>query len=216
MKNNNKIFWNKYYNSKDNNNKPSNFALFINKNFVKKNTNLLDVGAGDGRDSFYFRKKAKHVYSIDQSNIVIKKNRLKTRRLGLKNVTFKNLSSNHLRKIANKKINFIYARFFLHAINEVNENILLQSIKRNFEPKTIISFEFRTTKDILMKKGKKLSKYERLTDHYRRFIDSNKFVDKLKKMNFKILYKKLGINLSKSPNDNPHLCRIIFCVNLNK
>ena len=216
MKNNNKIFWNKYYKSKDNNNKPSNFALFINKNFVKKNTHLLDVGAGDGRDSFYFRKKAKHVYSIDQSNIVIKKNRLKTRRLGLKNVTFKNLSSNHLRKIANKKINFIYARFFLHAIKEVNENILLQSIKRNFEPKTIISFEFRTTKDILMKKGKKLSKYERLTDHYRRFIDSNKFVDKLKKMNFKILYKKLGINLSKSPNDNPHLCRIIFCVNLNK
>ena len=216
MKNNNKIFWNKYYNSKDNNNKPSNFALFINKNFVKKDTHLLDVGAGDGRDSFYFRKKAKHVYSIDQSNIVIKKNRLKTRRLGLKNVTFKNLSSNHLSKIANKKINFIYARFFLHAINEVNENILLQSIKRNFEPKTIISFEFRTTKDILMKKGKKLSKYERLTDHYRRFIDSNKFVDKLKKRNFKILYKKLGINLSKNPNDNPHLCRIIFCVNLNK
>ena len=216
MKSNNKIFWNKYYNSKDNNNKPSNFALFINKKYIKKNTYLIDVGTGDGRDSFYLRKKAKHVYCIDQSNIAIKKNRLKAKRLGLKNVTFKNLSSNRLKKIANKKVNFIYARFFIHAINEANENFFLTSIKNNFEPKTIVSFEFRTTKDVLMKKGKKLSKYERLTDHYRRFINTKKFEKKLKKMNFKILYKKLGINLSKSPNDNPHLCRIIFCANTTK
>ena len=213
MKNNNKIFWNKFYNSKDSNNKPSNFALFIVKKFIKKDTYLLDVGAGDGRDSFYLRKKAKHVYSIDQSDIAIKKNKLKAKRLGLKNVTFKNLSSNHLKKVASKKINLIYARFFLHAINQVTEDIFLQSIKKNFDSKTIISLEFRTTKDLLMKKGKKISKYERLTDHYRRFIDTNKFEKKLKKMNFKILYKKLGINLSKSPNDNPHLCRIVFCFN---
>ena len=211
MKSNNKIYWNKYYNSKNNNNKPSNFALFVNKNYIKKNTFLIDVGAGDGRDSFYFRKKAKHVYSIDQSNIAIKKNKLKARRLGFKDVTFKNLSSNHLKKIANKKVNFIYARFFIHAINEVNEDIFLKSIKKNFESNTLVSLEFRTTKDNLMKKGKKLSKYERLTDHYRRFIDTKKFVNKLKKMNFKIIYKKTSINLSKTKNDNPHLCRIIFC-----
>ena len=211
LKSNNKIYWNKYYNSKNNNNKPSNFALFVNKNYIKKNTFLIDVGAGDGRDSFYLRKKAKHVYSIDQSNIAIKKNKLKTRRLGFKNVTFKNLSSNHLKKIANKKVNFIYARFFIHAINEVNEDIFLKSIKKNFGSNTLVSLEFRTTKDNLMKKGKKLSKYERLTDHYRRFIDTKKFVNKLKKMNFKIIYKKTSINLSKTKNDNPHLCRIIFC-----
>jgi len=211
MKSNNKIFWNKYYNSKDNNNKPSNFALFINKKYITKNTYLVDVGTGDGRDTFYLRKKAKHIYSIDQSNIAIKKNRLKARRLGVKNVTFKNLSSNHLKKITNKKINFIYARFFIHAINEVNEDIFLKSINKNFESKTIISLEFRTIKDVLMKKGKKLSKYERLTDHYRRFIDTKKFENKLKKLNYRVLYKKQGINLSKSPNDNPHLCRIVFC-----
>ena len=64
-----------------------------------------------------------------------------------------------------------------------------------------------------MKKGKKLSKYERLTDHYRRFIEFKKFEQKIKKLNFKIIYKKLGINLSKSPNDNPHLCRILFSKN---
>ena len=120
------------------------------------------------------------------------------------------MSSNQLDIIKTKDINFIYARFFLHAINEISENIFLKNISKNFQNDTLIAFEFRTIKDVLMKKGKKISKYERLTDHYRRFIDPNKFQNKLEKLNFKILYTKLGINLSKSSNDNPHLCRIIF------
>ena len=134
--------------------------------------------------------------------------------MGIKNITFKNLPSNDLKKINNKNINFIYARFFLHAIDENNENNFLKNIKKTFKAETIIALEFRTTKDLLMKKGKKISKYERFTNHYRRFIDTYKFEKKLQKMNFKIIYKKLGINLSKTPNDNPHLCRIIFSTTL--
>ena len=206
----NKKYWNNYYNSKDNNIFPSNFAYFVSKKFIKKNTFLLDVGSGDGRDSFHHRKKAKQVLGVDLSNIVIKKNKLKAKRLGFKNIAFKNLSSNKLNKIKTKNINFIYARFFLHAINETSENIFLKYISKNFQNDTLIALEFRTIKDVLMKKGKKISKYERITDHYRRFIDPNNFLNKLEKLNFKILYKKLGINLSKSSNDNPHLCRIIF------
>ena len=205
-----KKYWNNYYDLKNHNKKPSNFALFIYKKYIKKNTVLLDVGSGDGRDSFYFTKKAKYVLGIDKSNVAIKKNKLKAKRLNLKKINFENISSDRLNKINNKKTNFIYARFFLHAINEKNENIFLKSLVKNFNSGIIIALEFRTTKDKLMKKGKKLSKYERLTDHYRRFIECKRFEQKIKNLNFKILYKKLGVNLSKSPNDNPHLCRIIF------
>tara|TARA_Y100001936_G_C15995379_1_gene624756 strand:+ start:623 stop:1276 length:654 start_codon:yes stop_codon:yes gene_type:complete len=210
MKIYNKNYWNNYYNLKKSNNVPSNFARFTLKKFIKKDTYLLDVGTGDGRDSFYLRKKAKIIYSIDQSSSAINKNRLKAKRLGYKNLNFRNLSSSELKKIKKKKINFIYARFFLHAINEISENVFLKSIKRYFSSNTIIGFEFRTTKDVLMKKGKKISKYERMTDHYRRFINVKSFEKKLKKMDFKIIYKKQGVNLSKSLNDNPHLCRIFF------
>ena len=206
----NKKYWNNYYNSKDNNIYPSNFALFVLKKYLKKDTFVLDVGSGDGRDTFYLRKKAKHVLGVDLSNIVIKKNKLKSKRLGFKNITFKNLSSSKLNKIQANNINLIYARFFLHAIKEKSENIFLKNILKNFQMNILVALEFRTIKDTLMKKGKKISKYERMTDHYRRFIDPNKFKKKLEKLGFKILYKKLGINMSKSPNDNPHLCRIIF------
>ena len=77
MNKKNIIYWNNYYNFKKNNNKPSNFAKFIKKNYIKKNTTLLDVGAGDGRDSFYFLNQAKYIFAIDQSDVVINKNKLK-------------------------------------------------------------------------------------------------------------------------------------------
>lgn len=210
MNKKNIIYWNNYYDFKDNNNKPSNFAKFIKKNYIKKNTILLDVGAGDGRDSFYFRKQAKYIFAIDQSDVVINKNKLKVKRLNFKNILFKRLPSNKLKTFYKKGIDIIYARFFLHAINEANENKFLSIIKKDFKCSIIIALEFRTTKDVLRKKGKKISINERLTDHYRRFIDINNFKKKLEKMKFKILYTKSGINLSKSPNDNPHLCRIVF------
>ena len=205
----NKNYWDNYYNSKEHNINPSSFALFIAKKFIKKNSYILEVGSGDGRDTFFLRKKAKYILGIDLSNIVIKKNKLKSKRLGYKNIDFKNLSSSHINKIK-KKIDFIYARFFIHSISEIKEDIFLKILSKKFSDNTLIAFEFRTIKDVLIIKGKKISKYERLTDHYRRFINPKKFEKKLHNLKFKILYKKFGINLSKTANENPHLCRIVF------
>ena len=77
MASQNKIYWNAYYNLKKNNDKPSSFALLVSKNYLNKHSVLVDVGSGDGRDSFLLRKKAKYVYSIDESSIAVKKNTLK-------------------------------------------------------------------------------------------------------------------------------------------
>ena len=68
----------------------------------------------------------------------------------------------------------------------------------------------KTNRDKLLQKGKKISNNEGLTDHYRRFVDVSDFKNKLNKLNFKIIYLKQSINLSKYKNDNPHLCRVVF------
>jgi len=67
-----------------------------------------------------------------------------------------------------------------------------------------------------MRKGKKISRYERLTDHYRRFINVKEFIKKIEKNNFEIIEIKQGINLSKFGSDNPHICRLIFKINEKK
>ena len=107
----------------------------------------------------------------------------------------------------------IYARFFLHAVNARVENKFLKDLKKYFTKTLKIALEFRTIKDDLIKKGKKISKNERITSHYRRFIDLKDFEKKIIKYNFKIIFKRIGQNLSKTTKENPHLCRIILIAN---
>ena len=67
-------YWNKYY-SKKISFKHSSFAKFIFK-FIKnkKFKTLIDIGCGNGRDSFFFASKGYKVTSVDISKEVIKLN----------------------------------------------------------------------------------------------------------------------------------------------
>jgi ubiquinone/menaquinone biosynthesis C-methylase UbiE len=207
---NNYYYWNRFYKIKKTNDKPSNFAKFIKKKFLSKKIYLFEIGCGDGRDSFYFKNYVKKIIAIDQSRSIIKKNIKIVKKNQINNIDFQivNIDSKKISKI--KRCNFIYARFFLHAINLKQEKKFLNFLKNYSKKNTVVALEFRTTKDILLNKGKKISKYERLTDHYRRFIDVNDFVKKIVKNKFNIIYIKQGVNFSKYKNDNPHLCRLIF------
>jgi len=207
---NNKKFWNKFYKKKSLIIQPSNFSKFIKKNFVKKKNikNILEIGCGNGRDTFYFSKYVKKIVSIDSSKqaIIKNKNDEKIRN----NIIFLKKNILYRFNILSKNFDLIYARFFLHTINSREEDIFLYILKKLSNKKTIIALEFRTTKDKLFNKGKKISKNESITDHYRRFVEVNEFKNKLKNLNFKIIYFKQSINLSNFKKDNPHLCRIVF------
>ena len=211
MKVNDINYWNKYYHNNKKLTPKSNFALFIKKKFVKKNFNILELGTGNGRDAFYLSKFFKSIIAVDQSSSAIKENKLKSKRLGINNLTFKKLNVNNLLNLKNKKrINLIYARFFIHSIDLRKEDLLIKNLSKFTNKDIYIALEFRTIKDKLMNKGKKISKYERITDHYRRFINPDNLIKKFLKNGYKVFYKKNGTNLSKTKTENPHLSRIIF------
>ena len=204
-------YWNNFYKTDVKLYKNSNFASLIKNKFLKKKMKVLEIGTGNGRDAFYFSNYVKSIIAIDQSKTIISENKSKTKKLKIKNLHFYKCSVNQIKKIKKiNSLNFIYARFFLHSINAKKEDLLLKNLSKYNKINPLIAFEFRTDLDKLMKKGKKLSKFERYTDHYRRFINVPSFEKKLFNYGFKIVYKKTGINLSKTKNDNPHLCRIVF------
>lgn len=205
-----KKYWNNFYDSKNKIIEPSNFAKFIKKKILNKNDIILDIATGNGRDAFYFSKFSKKVYGIDKSNVAIKLSKEKVKNRKIKNLKFLNLLSENIKYFKNKNIKFLYARFFIHAVNEKTEDKFFRDIKKYFDKKIKIALEFRTTKDDLIKKGRKISKNERVTSHYRRFIELEKFEKKIKKLNYKVIYKKIGKNLSKTNKENPHLCRLII------
>ena len=206
-KKNNKNFWNKFYKNKLAVNKPSNFAIFVNNFLKKKKTKIVDVGCGNGRDLIFFKRKKFDFIGIDLSknaSLLIKK---KLKKVKDKNKIFNDDFVNFNYK-KNIKDNFsIYSRFTWHTINNKNEIIFLKKISQ-LQNSQYIFIETRSDKDDLFGVGKKISKNEFITDHYRRFINKKELVKKIKK-NFKIIYCKETKGFSKFKNEDPCLIRII-------
>lgn len=201
-------YWDNFY-KKFNINKPSNFAKFFLKK-IKKDSNILEIGSGNGRDSYFFLSKSYKVYSIDRSKKAIDK----CKKIKIGNFICGNFCSYDFKykTFFKKKILFsnIYARFFLHAINIKNESAFFYNCKKLLKKNGRIYLEFRTIKDPLMKKGKKISKYERITDHYRRFIHVNELTDRIKKYKLKIQYIKQSNKFAVFKKDKPHICRLVI------
>ena len=201
------IFWNKFYKSFKVI-KPSSFAIFVLKKLKRSDEILLDVGCGNGRDTFFFiRNKIKSI-GLDISRQAINSNNRKN--IGKNFFIYKNFCKPLKNKIQKNLFGYVYARFFIHAINLKEEKIFFANCKKFLKKDGKIFLEFRTIKDSFFKLGTKISKYEYFTDHYRRFIDIKMLKKRLKNYGFKIEYKKIGKNLAKYKKENPHVCRLIL------
>ncbi len=205
-------YWNKYYNKKKKQ-KASNFAVFIFKKFIEKNIKknshlkLVDIGCGDGRDSFYFSKKKIETIGIDASRNAIKNNKKKIEKKTKISFFIKDVKKHTI----NMKFDFIYIRFFLHAINLKVEKKLLQLIQRISKKKTLIFFEYRTKEDPIFKKGKKLNSNDHFYGHYRRMIDPKNFKKKfIKNLQYKSVYFKVSSKFAVKGNERPIVCRNVF------
>ena len=202
-------YWDNYYDN-INSFSESSFAKFTLKYLGKKRRGkkIIDIGCGNGRDSLYFYKQKLDVVGIDISKSVIKKN------LNYSTPKLKFVNLDIEKKTMSGKFDFIYSRFFLHAINEKTENKLLKLINKIKKENTILFLEYRNHKDLIFKNIKN-KKHNQLIEfekgHFRRIIYTEKFIRKISKFfKSKIIYNKSSKNLSIVKKDNPNLSRIIF------
>ena len=200
-------YWNKFYKKKSIISE-STFAKFTYKKILNKKVKLLDIGYGNGRDSYFFNKKGFQVTGIDISQKAIQKNSINK----INNLSFEKFDIGK-DKIKNK-FDIIYCRFFVHTVDELLENKLIELIKSSKNKGTKVFFEFRNYKDKIFGKfnaedHNKVIEFEK--GHFRRIIDPRIFKKKfLLKTKSKLIYQKNGINLSIVKKDNPNLSRMIF------
>ncbi len=212
----NEEFWTHFYAQHSLRHDPSPFALWCLENYLQSASMVLELGCGNARDTFAFLHKGLPVVAIDGCEVAVQDNLehlAEIRPDGAGRFFALNFSEiDRLRDLCPdllKAINTIYSRFVLHAIPEQLEDVLL-NFCANILPKGGKMFhEFRTIHDPLMLKGQALSANERLTDHYRRFIDADLLRNKLASYGFREVYFVEAQGLAKFGNDDPVVARIV-------
>ena len=206
---NNIDYWNGFY--KNNFNEiiePSSFAKYI-MSYIEPNKTLLDLGCGNGRDSKFFINNKLNVVGVDTSDYAI--NKLNNEIID-GNSIFICDDFVTCRNIFQQQYDYIYSRFTLHTISEKQETELLLNIKESIKNNGYFFIEARTINDEIYGKGQRIGENEYIyNNHYRRFIDVDKFKEKLRNIGgFEIIELKEDKNYSKIEESNPTLMRCIL------
>ena len=96
----------------------------------------------------------------------------------------------------------VYARFFLHAITEAEEEDLLDLAAALTEPGDLLAVEYRTVRD---SSGAKVTK-----NHYRRFVLPAAFEARALGRGFDVIYSVEGFGFAKYRQDDAYVARTIF------
>lgn len=186
---------------------PSQFAAFVLGESGQHDV-ILDVGCGNGRDSFFFGAFGKRVLGVDRSQNAIETCRKVAANSGVDNVFFDtaDVSSDELADKAgphliNCSIPLIYARFFIHAITDQDEEQFLVFARNHLKQGTL-ALEFRTLRDEALQKV--------TTSHYRRFVDPLELIGRARDIGLHATYYVEGFGLAKYKNDDAHTARVLL------
>jgi tellurite methyltransferase len=184
-------YWSNFYKikGKEIHDEHSDFAEFILNFFQKiKLSYILDVGCGNGRDSYYLSRKCK-VLGVDNSDI---------KNIPRNNVIFEN---ENFITIPKNDYDLIYSRFSFHSITDDEQINFIKSIT----PNTYLAIEARS---INIKEGEELVHGK---THFRNYVNLDNLIKLLSENNFKILFSEESDNFAKYKNENP-VCIRIICI----
>jgi SAM-dependent methyltransferase len=152
--------WNKVYSNDSSffGDQPSKFALIFYENFIKnKVKKVLELGCGQGRDSLFFASKGLYVHAIDSSKVAIENLTTKTKELNL-DINLRYINAVEGLPFSNGYFDAVYSHMFYNmGFSDDELKFLFNESKRVLKSKGILSFSVRNDKDIMYKKGTKLS-----------------------------------------------------------
>ena len=195
---------------------PSPFAQWCLQTQLQPDSRILELGCGNGRDSFAFLQHGLPVIAVDGCEVAIADNQshYAAQRLNSSG-SFHALNFAQLDQLpdlagsALAQVNTLYTRFVLHAIPEPLEDALLAFAAHILPPGGRMLHEFRTNHDPLMQKGQVISANERLTDHYRRFLNADALREKLANAGWRELFFVESQGLATFGNDDPVVARVV-------
>jgi SAM-dependent methyltransferase len=201
-----KLYWNRFYSKSSGVPvSPSQFCVFVSTE-VDRNIPIVEFGCGNGRDSFYFANQGFLVFASDISQEAIKSDQGSsgcgamfwecdcTDAAGVADLILKAREINPT--IA------VYNRFFLHSIDEHQQQAFFSALGKTLVSGDKLYMEFRCNLDEDLPKvyGK---------SHYRRYVETKEILLNLTNLGFEIKYEVTGQGMAAYKNEDPFVSRVI-------
>ncbi len=188
---------------------PSQFCVMLATE-ADKTRPVVEFGCGNGRDSIYLARHGFHVTALDLSEEAIRHNQQKADRMSSLEATFicgDVTSSNDVSKAMNQArvddmpLN-IYSRFFLHTLDDEQEQLFLTALSAVTHTGDNLYLEFRCDLDANIDKL--------FEGHFRRYVETDKLVESLQQQHgFSVSYRRTGQGMAKYKHEDPFVSRII-------
>lgn len=185
-----KKYWEKVYTKEKLPTDPSPFAKFLMEHLREGPFDILDLGCGNGRDSYYFASLGHKVYGVDTSNCPEKR----------KNAGFEQADMVTFDKAG---YDILYSRFTFHSITDEKQDELLDSV----QPGQLIAIETRSVVDKDIKKvfG---------DDHFRNYSGGDELKKRMESHGFSIMHFCESRGLAKYKDEDPMVIRILAMLKL--
>jgi len=181
----NSKYWEKFY-KKNHTNEPSLFAQFCLQ-YLGTKSKVLDIGCGNGRDSFLFGKEGHKVMAIDRA----------TKAKDSKLVKFLQQDIRSFMKKRVDSFDIKYCRFFFSAVEDEAIDEILGWVRQG-----MLLIEARDRSDKSFNKD-----HDRNLQHYPTLLK------KLGEHGFSIVHKEVAQGLAPNGEEDPMIIRIVASKN---
>jgi SAM-dependent methyltransferase len=199
-------YWNEYYSSHASTARPlpSQFATFV-AGELPGPARVVELGCGNGRDSIFFASYGHAVTGIDGSEAAVASCTALAQTLG-EDAEFlvSRIDDPELpgRIGSTQGPLVVYARFFIHAITDAEEQEFLRLAAAITKPGDLLAVEYRTVRD---QSGAKVT-----GTHYRRFVTPATFQARALAQGFEVDYATEGFGFAKYRQDDAYVARELF------
>ncbi len=174
---------------------------------------IIDVGCGNGRDTFFFGDCGHVTIGLDASKTAVDvdldqlskhhRDRVRFEYFTVGHDKISDLIDGGLPSEAAGLPVVLYSRFFLHAITEDVEDLFVRDLSACADRISLAYLEYRELRDAAVNKV--------YGDHYRRYIDPDAFSDKVAEQGrLKLAYQVVAQGLAKFHHEDPWIARQMF------
>lgn len=199
-------YWDEYYAARATTRRPlpSQFATFVAGELDRPHR-VIELGCGNGRDSIFFSGYGHDVTGVDGSHAAVEACSALAGALGASATFVQSAIDDPAlagRLSGSAGPHLVYARFFVHAITDGEEQVFLDLAASLTSPGDVLAVEYRTVRDQVGAKE--------TGTHFRRFVLPATFQARALERGFEVTYAVEGFGFAKYRHDDAYVARTLF------